>query len=297
MAPKNPSSPSPPERHPTVASSLSSPNPHYDALGGEPAVRHLVDRFYHYMGTLPEAATIRAMHPEDLGPIKVALGRFLTEWLGGPALYSARLGQPRLRKRHLSFSIGPREAEAWMICMTRALEDTDAPPTLKQELKTAFSKSAQFLRNDPEHVHMPQGDSDSEGPIAFFEKPGCINNTRQKAWLEEAGHEIEAHNLLEHPWSEQELLSFLAPLPVADWFNRSAPTVKNGQVVPERLDRNEALELLMTTPLLIRRPLIACAGKRHVGFDVEAIHQWLGLPEHVVAQERDNNTEACPRHS
>jgi nitrogenase-associated protein len=118
--------------------------------------------------------------------------------------------------------------------------------------------------------------------IVFFEKPGCANNTRQKAWLAQAGHEIEAKSLLTHPWTPGELLSYLEVLPVAQWFNRAAPRVKSGEVVPEALDREAALALLLAEPLLIRRPLILAAGRRGVGFEVAAIHAWLGLPESVV---------------
>ena len=32
--------------------------------------------------------------------------------------------------------------------------------------------------------------------ITFYEKPGCINNTRQKKLLEAAGHQVVAKNLL-----------------------------------------------------------------------------------------------------
>ena len=40
----------------------------YERIGGEAGVRQLVDAFYRIMATAPEAAGIRAMHAEDLGP-------------------------------------------------------------------------------------------------------------------------------------------------------------------------------------------------------------------------------------
>ncbi|HET9934245.1 MAG TPA: ArsC/Spx/MgsR family protein, partial [Polyangiaceae bacterium] len=123
--------------------------------------------------------------------------------------------------------------------------------------------------------------------IVFFEKVGCANNSRQKAWLTAAGHVVEARDLLHHPWSREELLSYFAVLPVADWFNRAAPKVKSGEIVPEALDREAALGLLQREPLLIRRPLLYVDDQRAVGFDVERIHAWLGLPEDVVASFRE----------
>ncbi|MGK3999291.1 ArsC/Spx/MgsR family protein [Sorangium sp. So ce1024] len=131
--------------------------------------------------------------------------------------------------------------------------------------------------------------------VIFFEKPGCANNARQKAWLAAAGHAVEARDLLEHPWSRDELLAWFAALPVTEWFNRAAPRLKSGKVVPEVLDRETALSLMLSEPLLIRRPLLLADGRREVGFDVERIHAWLGLPEDVVAAFRGNNAETCAR--
>lgn len=128
-------------------------NPHFEMLGGAPAVRALVDRFYAHMDTRPEAAGIRAMHGADLAPVKDTLVRFLTEWLGGPQLYSATRGQPRLRRKHLPFSIGARERDAWMDCMTRALDDVCIDETLKKQLTQAFFKTADFIRNDQGNSH------------------------------------------------------------------------------------------------------------------------------------------------
>lgn len=64
--------------------------------------------------------------------------------------------------------------------------------------------------------------------ILFYEKPGCKNNTRQKAMLELSGHEVEAVNLLEYSWSKEELEEYLGEKPVAECFNPAAPAIKSG---------------------------------------------------------------------
>lgn len=115
--------------------------------------------------------------------------------------------------------------------------------------------------------------------LIFFEKPGCGGNARQRAVLEAAGHTLERRNLLGEPWNRAALLAFLAPLPVAQWFNRAAPRIKSGEVVPEALEADAALALLLAEPLLIRRPLLQSSddGSRRVGFDTAEIEAWIGL--------------------
>ncbi|MDP2679615.1 MAG: ArsC/Spx/MgsR family protein [Rhodoferax sp.] len=115
--------------------------------------------------------------------------------------------------------------------------------------------------------------------LVFFEKPGCGGNARQRAALEAAGHTLERRNLLTAHWTPDSLLVFLAPLPVADWFNRAAPRVKSGEVQPVALDAAAALALLLQEPLLIRRPLMQRTdnGTCHVGFETAAVDVWVGL--------------------
>lgn len=128
-------------------------NPHFEAIGGEAPVARLVERFYFHMDTLPEAAGIRAMHEPDLTHTKAVLVQFLVEWLGGPKVYSAERGHPRLRQKHISFPIGVAERDAWMLCMRRALADVVPDAALRQQLEQAFFKTADFIRNDQGSNH------------------------------------------------------------------------------------------------------------------------------------------------
>jgi nitrogenase-associated protein len=127
--------------------------------------------------------------------------------------------------------------------------------------------------------------------IQFFEKPGCTNNNKQKALLRSAGHELIVHDLLHYPWTEQPeyLRSFFGALPVADWFNRSAPDVKNGVVLPERLDEQHALALMLKQPLLIRRPLLDADGQHSCGFDPA---DWASR---FATTENSGDLEHCPQ--
>lgn len=128
--------------------------------------------------------------------------------------------------------------------------------------------------------------------IVFFEKPGCGGNAKQKQWLLDAGHTLDVRSLLAEPWTADTLLAWLAPLPVADWFNRAAPRVKSGEIVPEALGRDAALVLLLGEPLLIRRPLMQVGDERRVGFDPAAVDAWIGL-DGTAARRSRAQSEGC----
>ena len=127
--------------------------------------------------------------------------------------------------------------------------------------------------------------------IVFYEKPGCAGNRRQKQLLEDAGHTVLARNLLTEPWTAERLRGFFGARPVAEWFNRNAPQVKSGEVVPEALDAEMVMKLLLAEPLLIRRPLLEAGGRCETGFEPQRIHAGLGLG-HAAATPV---SEACVR--
>jgi len=131
------------------------PSPHYQMLGGEDAVVALVDAFYRHMDARADAATIRAMHAADLASTKAVLVRFLCEWLGGPKVYSAQHGHPRLRMRHGGFAIGVPERDAWLACMDAALTDIGTESSLHETLMASFSKTADFMRNTGPNPALP----------------------------------------------------------------------------------------------------------------------------------------------
>lgn len=119
----------------------------FDRIGGEVAVDRLVEAFYDNMDSLPEARTIRAMHGPDLTEIRKVFKRYLTEWTGGPKLYSPEKGHPRLRQRHMPFPIDNAARDAWMACMTKALDETLGDTGERRELEFNIKKLADWMRN------------------------------------------------------------------------------------------------------------------------------------------------------
>lgn len=119
----------------------------FEFLGGEDGLRALVDTFYRYMDELPEAAAIRAMHPPDLTESAEKLWMFLVGRFGGPDLYVEKHGHPRLRMRHMPFAIDQAAADAWVLCMDRALDDHVPAGTERNELQAFFRMVADHMRN------------------------------------------------------------------------------------------------------------------------------------------------------
>lgn len=119
----------------------------YELLGGAAVLRQLVDRFYDIMASDPRAAGIQAMHGQDTTLIREKLFEFLSGWLGGPQLFIEKYGHPRLRGRHMPFSIGESERDQWMLCMLQAMAEIPMTHDLRSHLEEAFMKTADFMRN------------------------------------------------------------------------------------------------------------------------------------------------------
>ena len=124
----------------------AAPTP-FERLGGEGAVRALVDRFYDLMDLEPAFAELRAMHPAALDGSRDKLFWFLCGWLGGPSHYTDRFGHPMLRARHLPFRIGIKERDQWLACMQQAMNDMQVEPALAQRLAESFFGTADWMRN------------------------------------------------------------------------------------------------------------------------------------------------------
>jgi hemoglobin len=119
----------------------------YELIGGEASVLNLVNRFYFYMDTLPEAKEVRKIHAKNLTVAKDKLFKFLSGWLGGPDLFIQEFGHPMLRRRHFSFVIGQTEKDQWMICMNKAMNEIPMNPDLKKSLLESFDQLATHMIN------------------------------------------------------------------------------------------------------------------------------------------------------
>jgi hemoglobin len=119
----------------------------YQLMGGAAAILDLVDRFYFFMDSLPEAAGIRAIHAPSLAEAHSKLFKFMSGWLGGPNLFVQEYGHPLLRQRHFPFAIGPSERDQWMLCMNKALNEMPMDTALRQALGEALQHLATHMIN------------------------------------------------------------------------------------------------------------------------------------------------------
>jgi len=121
----------------------------YERIGGDAAVRHLCQRFYALMDTLPEARACRAIHPESLAGSEQKLFEYLSYWFGGPPLFVERHGAPMLRRRHLHVPIGRAEIEGWIACFRGAWAETVDDAELEAAIMPRVEHLAWHMANGP----------------------------------------------------------------------------------------------------------------------------------------------------
>lgn len=116
----------------------------YDKIGPE-RLAEIVKVFY---SKVFESKIIGHLFKNDRLLIQEKQLKFLTQFLGGPQLYSIEFGHPKMRMRHLPHAINEEAKEEWLRCMKQAIfhvidEDTD----LANELYNCFPQVAQHMVN------------------------------------------------------------------------------------------------------------------------------------------------------
>lgn len=119
----------------------------YERVGGEKFFVDLVDRFY--AGVVSDQV-LWPLYPDqsDLDGAKERLALFLIQYWGGPMTYMEVRGHPKLRLRHMPYSIGPKERDHWLVHMAAAVESTADDQAIRDELMAYFDSAAEHLRND-----------------------------------------------------------------------------------------------------------------------------------------------------
>lgn len=139
----------------TLREAMEAPPTIYEVVGGQYFFDDLVNRFYDAVEGDP---LLRPMYPKDLRPSRERLAGFLAQYWGGPPHYSELRGHPRLRMRHMPFTIGWAERQAWMAHMTASLDATTVsdgtgrplPDEIRALMFEHFDNAATHLVNKPD---------------------------------------------------------------------------------------------------------------------------------------------------
>jgi hemoglobin len=119
-------------------------------VGGQARVRALVERFYDLMSEREPALAALHVCTADGKVVRASRDRFalfLIGWLGGPQDYVAQHGHPRLRMRHARVAVDVAMRDAWLRCMTAAMDAEAIAGDVRAFLDARFSEVADFMRN------------------------------------------------------------------------------------------------------------------------------------------------------
>lgn len=116
----------------------------YEEIGGAETVARLVEAFYKRVAVHPDLAPI---FPDDLRPVAMKQYAFLTQFFGGPPLFSQEYGPPRLRARHLPHPITPRRTAAWLECMSEAMDEAGIAGPMRVYLFDRLKQTAYHMVN------------------------------------------------------------------------------------------------------------------------------------------------------
>jgi hemoglobin len=116
----------------------------YDKMGGEAAIKQLVVQFYARVQKQPLLAPL---FPEDIEPVSDKQFLFLSQFFGGPSLYSDLYGHPMMRARHMLFPITAAHADAWLMCMGEALAEIDIDEFLQAAILERLKGTAYHFIN------------------------------------------------------------------------------------------------------------------------------------------------------
>lgn len=114
-------------------------------LVGEEKIRAMVAAFYR---RVKADDLIGPMYPaDDWEGSEERLAGFLIYRLGGSPKYIQERGHPRLRMRHMPFTIGEAERDRWLAMMSAAMDETELPAEVAGTLTEFFTGTADMLRN------------------------------------------------------------------------------------------------------------------------------------------------------
>lgn len=115
----------------------------YEVIGQE-RLYHMIDYFY---SLIEQDERINHLFPGDFAETSRKQKQFLTQFLGGPALYTEEHGHPMLKMRHMDFRITTFERDAWLENMNKAIQHAELPAGVDEYLYERLRLTANHMVN------------------------------------------------------------------------------------------------------------------------------------------------------
>ena len=112
---------------------------------GEEGINELVSAFYR---RVKSDNILGPLYPKnDWEGAEQRLADFLVYRCGGSDKYIKERGHPRLRMRHIQFTIGEKERDRWISLMSEAILERKIENPAADLLSRFFIQTADFMRN------------------------------------------------------------------------------------------------------------------------------------------------------
>lgn len=112
---------------------------------GEERLHKIITKFYDLVFINP---TIGPLFKGEKEIIRTKQIQFITQFLGGPQLYSEIYGHPKMRARHLPHPITLEAKDEWLKCMRISIyEVIEGDPELANALYMCFPQVANHMVN------------------------------------------------------------------------------------------------------------------------------------------------------
>lgn len=113
-------------------------------------------------------------------------------------------------------------------------------------------------------------------PITLYGIKNCDSVKKARRWLDDRAIDYRFHDVRIDGLDRSQVQAWLAELGLALVNKRSTSWKTLEPQTREQLDEDNALDLLMAHPTLIKRPLLDTGERRHLGFDAKHYQALLG---------------------
>lgn len=115
---------------------------------GEETLGKMMKIFYSKVATNP---ILKPIFPDDLTETTRKQTQFQIQYLGGPNVYSEEHGHPMLKARHMPFKITPERAQAWLECMSEAMDEVGLKGKIREVYYKRLVLTAHHMINAPDN--------------------------------------------------------------------------------------------------------------------------------------------------